>query len=256
MFKMVATVLALTLGTAVQATDLSAMSDAEREAFRAEVRAYLLENPEVIFEAVDILRAREEAAAAAEAEQREELDAQLVVDNAEVLQNDGFSYVGGNPDGDITIVEFLDYRCGYCRKAHSELANLLEKDGNIRWVVKEYPILGQESVNSSRVAVATLQTHGPEAYLAMHNLLMNYSGPITEESVRYLADEIDADADKIIAAYDTPEVQQHIVQVQELGRTMRVSGTPTFVIGDMLVRGYLPPDNFAAAVAHAREQAM
>ncbi|MEC9311738.1 MAG: thioredoxin domain-containing protein, partial [Pseudomonadota bacterium] len=142
-----ATALAL-LGAPAQALDLSNMSATEREAFGAQVREYLMENPEVILEAVNLLEQRQAAAEATR-------DQALVADNLQELENDGYSWVGGNPEGDITLVEFMDYRCGYCRRAAREVAELLAKDGNIRWVVKEFPILGEASVLSSRFAVAT-----------------------------------------------------------------------------------------------------
>ena len=98
--------LLLALGTPLAALDIEAMTDAERDAFRAEVRAYLLDNPEVLMEAIDILQQREDAA-------RLDVDQQLAVAHADALFNDGHSWVGGNPDGDVTMVEFMDYRCGY-----------------------------------------------------------------------------------------------------------------------------------------------
>jgi len=109
------------MATQAVALDLDAMSDAERTAFRAEVRAYLLANPEVLMEAIGVLEARQEQAEAL----RDEQLAQL---NANALLNDGHSYEGGNPDGDITIVEFVDYRCGFCRRAHPEVARSSPKN--------------------------------------------------------------------------------------------------------------------------------
>lgn len=138
-----ASALALTVaGSATAETDLTSMTDAERAAFGAEVRAYLLENPEVIMEAVAALEQRQAADAA-------NTDRTLVETYSNAIFNDGHSWVGGNPDGDITLVEFLDYRCGYCRKASSEVEQLLETDGNIKFIVKEFPILGEESVISA-----------------------------------------------------------------------------------------------------------
>ena len=115
----IAPLLAATLALPAAALDLDEMSEAERAQFRAEVRAYLLDNPEVIMEAVELLQNRE-------AQQQAQADLALVSDNAAEIFDDGYSWVGGNPDGDIVLVEFLDYRCGYCKRAHSEVAQLLE----------------------------------------------------------------------------------------------------------------------------------
>ena len=236
----------------LQAFDLSQMTDTERQQFRDEVRSYLLENPEVLMEAIDILRAREEEQAAKDAEAERAADLTMVEQYRDELHNDGYSYVGGNPDGDLTIVEFVDYRCTYCRRAHPELTEILKQDGNIRWIVKEYPILGQESVNSSKLAIATLQTQGPDAYLRMHDVLMTYSGPVNTRTIDRLAKSAKVDVEPILAAYDSEAVAQHIEKVRELGAKMRVSGTPTFTIGDLIVRGYLPSSQFKGAIEHSR----
>ena len=111
--------MALALSGPTQAMDLTELTDAERVQFRAEVRAYLMENPQVIMEAVSQLQAKE-------AEAQAQADFTLVSDNADAIFNDGYSFVGGNPDGDITIVEFMDYRCGYCKKAFTEVEKLIK----------------------------------------------------------------------------------------------------------------------------------
>ena len=129
------------------ALDVTEMSKEERAAFRAEVRAYLLENPEVIMEAVAVLEQRQTA-------QQAEDDISLIRGNADAIFSDGHSWVGGNPEGDVTVVEFMDYRCGYCRRASPEVTELVNSDGDIRFILKEFPILGEESMLSSRYAIA------------------------------------------------------------------------------------------------------
>ncbi|MEX0277203.1 MAG: DsbA family protein [Ruegeria sp.] len=218
-----------------QALDLNALSDAEKAEFGAQVREYLLENPEVIIEAINIL---EERNAAAEAE----ADKQLVADNLEELINDGYSWVGGNPEGDITLVEFMDYRCGYCRRAVPEVASLLESDGNIRLVIKELPILGDASVQSSRFAVATKQVAGDDAYKQVHDALLEFSGEPNEVTLRRISDGLGLDSDAIIAAMDTDAVTEEINKTRALARKLNISGTPSFVLGTEMLRGFLPAD--------------
>lgn len=245
MFKTAATAIALALALPASAADLTALSDAERAQFRAEVRAYLLENPEVIMEAVDALRQRE-------AEQQAQNDVSLVTDLADEIFNDGYSWVGGNPDGDITLVEFLDYRCGYCKKAHSEVAKLLETDGNIRLIVKELPILGDDSVLASRFAVATKQLAGDDSYEALTDALMSLQGNVSVPVLKRLASTFGLDADAIEAHMDSDEVSAEIAQTRELAGKLDISGTPTFVLQDELLRGYLPYDQMLALVAEKR----
>jgi protein-disulfide isomerase len=240
-----AAALALLLATPALATDLSAMTDAEREAFRAEVRTYLVENPEVLIEAMDVLNARQ---AALEAQN----DAELVKTNADLLFKDPASWVGGNPDGDITVVEFTDYRCGYCRKAYDEVSELVKSDGNIRFIVKEYPILGEASVTSARFAIAVRQIAGDEAYEQAHDALITLRGDPAPDALSRLAQKLGLDAAEVLARMDTPEVTAVIQANHSLGERMGISGTPTFVIDGTMVRGYVPLDGMRQIVATER----
>ncbi|WP_238366100.1 DsbA family protein [Mesobacterium pallidum] len=232
--------------TAAAAFDVEAMSAAERDAFRAEIRAYLLDNPEVIMEAVQVLEQRDAQAQAAN-------DQTLVQVNAEALFDDGFSWVGGNPEGDVTVVEFLDYRCGYCRKAQPELEELVESDGNIRLIIKEFPILGPDSLTSSRFAIAVKQVAGDEAYASVHDALMALNGEVSEPALRRLASTLGLDADAIIARMESDEVTQVIAETRALGQRMQISGTPTFIMGDQMLRGYAPLEAMRQMIDAARE---
>jgi len=221
------------------------MTDAERAAFRAEVKAYLLENPEVIVEAMTVLQGRQETAAAQQ-------DVALVNTNKAALFDDAASWVGGNPDGDVTIVEFTDYRCGYCRKAFAEIEELIKADGNIRFIVKEFPILGDASVVSSRFAIAVLQLHGADAYKRAHDGLISLRGEPDDATLSALAGELGLDAAPILARMAAPEVDAVIAANHTLGDAMQISGTPTFVVGGQLLRGYLPLDAMQKVVADER----
>ncbi|MEM7088610.1 MAG: DsbA family protein [Pseudomonadota bacterium] len=218
-----------------QALDLNAMSEDEKAQFGAQVRDYLLENPGVIVEAITLLE-QQQAVAEAQA------DKELVAANAEELFNDGYSWVGGNPDGDITLVEFLDYRCGYCRRAVPEVANLLAEDGNIRLVIKEFPILGDASVQSSRFAVATKHVAGDDAYKQVHDALVEFSGEPSEVALRRISDGLGLDSDAILAAMDSDQVTDEISRTRALAQRMQITGTPSFVLGTEMLRGFLPAE--------------
>ena len=243
--RLIAPTLAAGLALPAAAMDLKALTDEERALFRAEVRAYLMDNPQVIMEAVELLQARE-------AEQQAQADLNLVADNADALFNDGYSWVGGNPEGDITLVEFLDYRCGYCKRAHGEVAKLLESDGNIRLIVKELPILGEQSVIASRFAVATKQIAGDDSYKALNDALMSFNGEISIAALRRLATTFELDADAIEAHMDSDEVTREIAETRALAQRMSISGTPTFVMQDEMLRGYLPYDQMKALIEEKR----
>ncbi len=233
------------IATPLAAFDMSAMTDAERQSFRAEIRAYLLENPEVLLEAIGVLEARE-------AEEQAQNDLNLVSDNAEAIFNDGFSFVGGNPEGDITIVEFLDYRCGYCKRAHPEVKELISSDGNIRLILKEFPILGEQSVLASRFAIAVKEVQGDEAYLQTNDTLMTLRGEITEASLSDLSEELGYDTPAVFDAMNGAEVQETIQNNRALAQRLQINGTPSFIFGDQMLRGYAPLDAMREVVAELR----
>jgi protein-disulfide isomerase len=233
------------LATPVLALEVTNMTEAERTIFREEVRAYLMDNPEVILEAVKVLEDRQAATEA-------QADFTLVSQNTDALFDDGFSWVGGNPDGDITLVEFLDYRCAYCRRAMPEVASLLATDGNIRLIVKELPILGEGSVLASRFAIATKNVIGADAYKQMHDVLMAFQGEMTEVSLRRMAEGLGLDSDAIVAEMDSDATTSEIARTRDLAARLQISGTPTFVLQDEMLRGFLPADQMALIVADKR----
>ncbi len=221
------------------------MTEEQRNAFRAEVRAYLLENPEVLMEAIAVLEERRAADAAA-------ADKALLAELAPEIFHDPSSWAGGNPEGDITVVEFIDYRCGYCRRAWAETEELIASDGNIRRVVKEFPILGDQSVLSSRFAIATLQVAGPDAYKRAHDALLALQEPATGVSLQRLAEDLGLDAQAIMARMDAPEVTAVIEANHRLAEALQISGTPTYVVGGTMVRGYVPLEGMRKIVDEQR----
>lgn len=237
-------VILATMATASVADGIGNMNPEEREIFREEVRAYLLENPEVIMDAVEIFQQREAAIETAN-------DQTLVRQYYSALTNDGYSFVAGNPDGAITIIEFADYRCGYCKRAHPEVQALLEANDDVRLVVKEYPILGEDSVLAARAAVSILMNQH-EIYQEFSDLLMRHNGPVNNTTLARIADAAGADTDQMIGHMNDDAVTEVIARNRALGRQMRISGTPTFVIGPEMIRGYVPLADMQKIVERAR----
>lgn len=233
------------LATQTAAADLQNMTEAERDAFRAEVRSYLMENPEVILEAVQLLEQRQ-----ADAQARADFD--LVASNADEIFNDGYSWEGGNPNGDIVLVEFLDYRCGFCRRATPEVERLLAEDGNIKLIIKEFPILGEASLLTSRFAIAVKQVVGSDAYKDVHDALIEMSGEPNDIVLRRLSDSLGFDTEAIMAAIDSDAVTSEIARTRALAQRLQINGTPSFVLQDELLRGFLPADQMAVMIADKR----
>lgn len=225
---------------------LAEMTETEREAFRAEVRAFLLEEPEVLVEAMEVLQGRQDQNAA-------QRDLAMLRDNADLIYRDPNSWAGGNLEADLTIVEFVDYRCGYCRKAHDEVTELVASDGNIRLVLKEFPILGEQSLLSSQFAIALRQLHGDDAYKAAHDVLITLRGDITPDALTRVATDLGHDPAPIMERMKSPDVQAVIDTNHALGTMMEINGTPTFVIDETMVRGYVPLQGMRQIVAGQRE---
>ena len=243
--SLAALTLAAVLGTPAAALDLSAMTPAEKAAFGEAVKTYLMENPEVLVEAINKLEERQQAAQA-------DNDKVLVQTNADAIFNFAGDWVGGNPDGDITMVEFIDYKCTYCKKAYEVVDEVLKTDGKIRFVVKEFPILSEQSVLAARFAVATRMVAGDGAYEKVHNALMAVRGDITLDGLKRLAAEEKIDADAVIAKMNTEEVSAVLRTNAQLAERMAISGTPAFVVGGQLLRGYAPAEVMAQILAQER----
>ena len=247
MTRLIATALlgSTLLAMPAMAFDISSMSDSEKEDFGKAVREYLMANPEVLVESIGVLEERQ-------AVQSADNDRKLVATNKDAIFEDGHSWVGGNPDGDITVVEFLDYRCGYCRQFNDQVHALVEKDANVRLILKEYPILGQDSEISARFAVAVKQIGGDEVYMKAHDALMALRGPASLEALGKIAGDIGVDADEVINLMNTESVTEVLRSNRQLGERMAIQGTPTFIVGEEMLRG-VPQTGLEAVVKKVRE---
>jgi len=204
----------------------------------------ILENPEIVMEAVSILQQREEEAAAADA--RSTLD-----EGRALLERDPNAPVLGNPDGDVTVVQFFDYNCPYCRRAAEQVDALLERDAEVRVVYREWPILGEGSVFAARAALASREQG---EYGAFHAALMGARGRIDEPIVMQIAEDLGLDLERLRADMQGPAVQAHIDTTFELAGSLGFTGTPSFVIGDALAPGLVDADTLVEMVEAAREE--
>ena len=213
----------------------------EEEVKRLALEA-ILENPEIIMQAVAILREREaEAEAAAQQE--------VLSNRRELLERDPNAPVIGNPDGDVTIVEFFDYNCPYCKRVAPEVARVLDTDGNVRVVYREWPILGEGSVFAARAALAARRQG---RYAEFHEALMGMKGRVDEASTIRAARRIGLDIDRLRADMEAPEVAEHIETSMRLADQLGFNGTPSFVIGEALAPGFIDYDQLMALVEGAR----
>lgn len=235
-FLMAASIAALSTGTPAIAADLdeARVKELVLEAIR--------ENPGIIREAIEILQAEEEAAQA-------EAARLALSQQRQLLENDPNAAVIGNPDGDVTIVEFFDYNCGYCRRVFPNVTALIEADENIRVVMREWPILGEESVFAARASLAAREQGKYEEF---HNALMGNRGRITESSVMSIAERVGLDTDQLRADMNSEAVNAHLETSQRLTQALGFNGTPAFVFGDQLVPGAIELDQMRDLVEDIR----
>jgi protein-disulfide isomerase len=252
MFAIAAAVASLAAGcdpapeaAAQRAPSASSMSStaSELDAFEQRVRDYLLEHPEVIMEALQVLQERQRAA---EAEQlRGTIEA-----HREELLNDPASPVGGNPEGDVTLVEFFDYNCAYCRSVAPIVAEIERTDPALRLVFREFPILGEGSEFAARAALAARKQG---KYASLHHALMQAKERLTEEQVLETARSVGLDTERLQADMADPAIRAAIERNLALAGALGITGTPSFLIGNTLVPGAVDLGTLQGLVARARQ---
>jgi len=241
MRRLVAAVL-LALAVQLPAAAQPFSSD-QKKAIEEIVRAYILKNPEIIREAVEALQAKEQQSAE---ERRVEALARL----KDELAFDPGSPVLGNPAGDVTVVEFFDYRCPYCKRTAPVIDQLVKDDGRIRRVMKEFPILGPESLFASRVALAA-KAQGK--YEQVHRLLIAAKGALDQETVMKLAKEAGLDMAQLKRDLSSAAIDEALKKNRDLAGQLEITGTPAFIIGKEFVPGAAELDTFKTIVARARK---
>ena len=229
--------------TPPRSTPPSGMSPAEVERIEQVIREYLLRNPEVIIEAVQGLERRQRAEAQKQAQAQ-------IAQRKDDLLNDPDSPVAGNPNGDVTLVEFFDYRCPYCKQVAPAIFQLIKDDKKLRLVLKEFPILGPESVAAARAALAA-RMQGK--YLEMHNALMRMRGNFSLEAILKAAEEAGLDGAKLRLDMESDGVKRQIEKTYELGRALSINGTPAFVIGDRIIPGAVDIETLKTLIRQARQ---
>ncbi|MCV3273281.1 DsbA family protein [Roseobacter sinensis] len=236
----IATAMAL---VATLVTPLASHADAlSEDRVKELVLEAIRENPEIVLEAVQIIEQREQARQTAAA-------ASVLSENRDLLENDPNAPVLGNPDGDVTVVEFFDYNCPYCRRVKPHIEALLDEDPNVRLVYREWPILGDGSVFAARAALAAREQGKYEEF---HWALMRMQGRAEEASVIQVAQEIGLDIAQLRRDMQAPEIDAHIAASMEMSRQLGFNGTPSFVIGDALVPGVIEADQMIRLTQEAR----
>ena len=222
-----------------------AFTPQQKRAVEDVVRQYLLDNPEVLVEAIEALRQKQRADSARR--QQESL-----ASRRGELENDPTSPVAGNPRGNVTVVEFFDYNCPYCKKVFPSVRNLLESDGKIRYVLKELPILGPQSVAAARAALAIWKLDSNK-YMPFHAAMMKSKGKLSEATIFDLAAEAGLEPAALSKAMAEPWIDEALKKNIELAESLDINGTPGFVIGNHVIPGAVDLKTLKELVAAARE---
>jgi protein-disulfide isomerase len=231
--------------TALQAQSIRAaeISPVQRQAIEGIIHDYLLQNPDVLIEA---LRGAEDKLS-------HDADAKatkVLSDHRSEIFDDPATPVGGNPRGDVTVVEFFDYRCPYCKQVLPSLQTLLKEDRNLRFLYKEMPVLGPASVVAAHAALAA-QRQGK--YEAFHTAMMGTKGQITEDTVYKVANSVGLDVDRLKQDMTAPEIEQALKANLALADALNIRGTPGFIIGNHITPGALDLDALKDLIAEARK---
>lgn len=222
------------------------LTQAQKDEVEAIVRELLTKKePEIIIKAAEAAQSKMEKAAA-------EKGQEAISKNLDKLLNDPTSPVGGNPKGDVTVVQFFDYSCGYCKMTEGHVEKLLDEDKNVRIVYKEFPILGDASVKMAETALAAVKQG---KYLPFHNALLKAQKHLTESEVFDMAKSVGLDVEKLKKDMEDPKIQEILKANHELADKLEIRGTPSFVIGGRLFPGALQLEQLKDAVAEARTAA-
>lgn len=231
------------IATAAISASLSSLSIAEdysKEEIESIVRDYILENPDIIADAIYILQERAEQERAQQQEAAlQELSSNLISSNLDP--------VGGNPDGTITLVEFFDYNCGYCKRANDVVQTLIKQNPDLRVVYKEWPILSEASTAAAEIALA-VNLAEPAMYETFHRALLSTRRLSSKADIWRIVEDLDLDRANIEAQLTSPLIEQHIRQSTELAQMLNITGTPAFVVGDQILRGAYPIEQIQQAI--------
>ena len=221
-------------------------SGAQKEEIGRVIREYLLKNPEVLQEAITELQRRT-------AENEKTAQTAAIKETRETLISSPHGNVVGNPKGDVTLVEFFDYNCGYCKQAVPDLQKLIKADPNLRIVLKDLPVLGPDSMEASRVALAVKQQISGDKLFEYHTRLMATRGRIGAERATALAKEMGLDMARLQRDIAGPEVAAALAENRQLSEKLAINGTPAFIIGEEVIPGAVGADLLKQAIAGMRQ---
>lgn len=222
-----------------------ALDPADKPAIEQIIRDYLLTNPEIMLEVQQALEEKQRADAAEKAKVALE-------QNAETIFRSENQATIGAADGDVQVVEFFDYNCGFCQRAMADMNTLLEGDEKLQFVLKELPILSEGSVEAHRVSTAVYRLF-PDQYETFHNTLLGLQGAKDGNRALRVAQQMNLDIEKINAEAEKPSILGAFREVSELATSLGINGTPSYVIGNEVIFGALGADVLREKIENMRQ---
>lgn len=221
-------------------------TEQQKQAIGEIVKDYLLKNPEVLTEVISELEKRQ-------AEAQQAAQASAVKETRQSLLNASHSYVVGNPSGDVTLVEFFDYNCGYCKKALADVQTLVKSDPKLRVVLKDFPVLGPDSVEASRVSLAAKNQLQGQKLFEYHVKVMDTRGRVNGERAMAVAKEMGLDMGRLQKDMESPDTRKALQENMELGDKLSLTGTPAFIVGETVVPGAVGLEPLKQLVTNVRQ---
>ena len=210
------------------------------------IKGYLMEHPEVLRDAITELDAREKTA---EADARKK----ALVDLAGPLANAPDGFVIGNPNGKVSLVEFFDYNCGYCKRALGDLDHLMSANKDLRVILRDFPILSPNSVDAAIIASAAHKQFTGGKFWDYHRKLLGTHGLVGKEQALAVAKEMGADMDRLTKDAANPQIRSAIQESDNLAKSLSLNGTPSYVVGDDVLIGAVGFDDINAKVTNVRK---
>lgn len=221
----------------------SAFSPEQTRAIEQIVKDYLIKNPEIMVEVSKELEQRQQTAQVEE-------HRKLILDQKGRIFSSGLDYVAGNPKGDITVVEFFDYNCAWCKRAIDEVLKVTKADPKVRLVMKEFPIFGADSTLAAKAAMASIRQG---KYWDFHVALMREK-QVTKDNLFQVAQRVGLDVARLKADMEDPKIEAQLKETQQIAQALNIEGTPGFIVDDKLNVGYLPADGMQALITDSRKE--
>ena len=230
-----------------QETSNLKLDEGKKEELYGLIKNYILDNPEIIIEAIEIFQKKQSSNAL---KKEKEIIKSL---NSE-LYNDSNSHFFGNENSQLKVVEFIDYNCGYCKKNHEIIMNILEENNDIKYIIKELPILGESSLLASKFAIIIYLIDGPKIYEKFFDSLMRYNNQLNLEILTKISKKVGSSVENFDSYFNSDEVNNIILRNLSLADKLSIEGTPTFIIENNVIRGFISFDQFQEIIDNLRKK--